>query len=176
MTENRLTNWWRGFRTSLAHAFAIKHEVFELTEADQKLIVQICYEIRRRRMAAPAIIALEIHRPLQAMGPYAIQFFYPFVTMFLKKEFVDHLTSLFEKPITIDRLIELLEAQDEDFEQVRKNYKVGEDFNDFSYLRNPNDSLDLNSKAPLDGKSLVTVETPKIALPDPQPKTKNKPD
>lgn len=170
MIDKPKQNWWQNFKSSLAHAFALNHGNNELTEKDQKLVVQICYEVRRRKMATPAIIALEMHRPFQAMGPYAIQFFYPFASFFLNKQFLEHLTELFDKPSTIDRLLELLEAQDEDFEIVRKQYKIGAEFNDFNYVK-PDDLVNAEPTAQPDAIPVVDSAAQKSETSSQLPRT-----
>ena len=66
----------------LKHAFAVDPPGPAQPNATQALIVErVCREIVRRRLVAPAVLALEMGRPLNHLSAQVLHFFQPFVTM-----------------------------------------------------------------------------------------------
>ena len=70
------------FLDELRHAFAVEPiGAVEPTDAQRKLIDQLCREIARRRLTAPAILYLEMSRPLGFVTAQAIHFFSPIISV-----------------------------------------------------------------------------------------------
>ena len=65
----------------LKHAFAVDPPGPAQPNEMQAVIVErVCREIVRRRLVAPAVLALEMGRPLNHLSAQALHFFQPFVT------------------------------------------------------------------------------------------------
>jgi len=81
-----------------------------LTEAERDLwLERIAEAVVRRRMEAPAVLALELHRPLHFLGSQALIVATPFLGALVGVENVLKLSRLLEDGRNIDRLIERLE-------------------------------------------------------------------
>lgn len=66
----------------LKHAFAIDPPGPAEPDAVQAPIVErVCREIVRRRLTAPAMLVLEMGRPLNTLSAQVLHFFQPFVTV-----------------------------------------------------------------------------------------------
>ncbi len=65
-------------------------------------------DIRRRGLAAPAIIAIEMHRPLANVGANAAVVFAPFLVPFLGLSTFGSYTRIFRKRENIEKLIDKL--------------------------------------------------------------------
>ena len=62
----------------LKHAFAVDPDgPAEATDAERAVAARLCREIVRRRMATPALMFLEMCRPLNYLGSQAMHFFAP---------------------------------------------------------------------------------------------------
>ena len=155
---------WNKIKNGFRYAFAIEHKTLELNNDDEKLMITISYEIRKRKLAVPAMLFLETFRPLQAMGPYVIQFAYPFASLFVNPKYVDQLTDLFEKPKSVLRLLDILEMQDKDFDGLRDRFQVGPEYKALKMLIGGKNAPDL--KAPSDAKSPAHTELPPDQPPD----------
>jgi hypothetical protein len=71
--------FWNG----LKHAFAVeKPGDVEITPAQAALVDRVCREVVRRRLTAPALVALEMSRPLNFVTAQAIHFFDPILQTF----------------------------------------------------------------------------------------------
>ncbi len=65
----------------LKHAFAVEHPgPFEPTEAQRPVVERVCGEVVRRGLTTPAIMALEMSRPLNFVGSQALHFFSPLIS------------------------------------------------------------------------------------------------
>ncbi len=83
----------------------------DLTEEEtERLLDKAEKEIRRRRMETPAIIALELHKPLANVGANALVVMAPFAVPFLGYDGVHDLSRLLRKRDNIERLIQRLES------------------------------------------------------------------
>jgi len=66
----------------LKHAFDISGPDGPPTAAQLELVEKLCYEIVRRRLALPALVFLEMSRPLNTLSAQALHFLAPFLGMF----------------------------------------------------------------------------------------------
>lgn len=70
-------------------------------------------EIRKRRMETPAIMALELHKPLANVGANALVVFAPFAVPFFGYDGVKDISRLLRDRDNIERLIQRLECRGE---------------------------------------------------------------
>jgi hypothetical protein len=81
----------------------------DLTEEESAaLIEKAASEIARRGLQAPAILLLEMHRPLSFVTSHATVAFAPFLVPFLGFNAVNDYSRLFSKREHVERLIEAL--------------------------------------------------------------------
>lgn len=66
----------------LKHAFAIDGPEGEPTGEETALVDRLCREVVRRRLTVPAMVFLEVSRPLNTLGAQALHFFTPLLGMF----------------------------------------------------------------------------------------------
>ena len=107
-------------KDKIRHAFAVGEEHEVLTDQEDRLICDIADKIHLRGLTAVAIPFLEFHKPLNVIGANMVQmgeivFTTSAVEGFLRQLLGDSyshriLVSALEKRVTIDRLVERLEA------------------------------------------------------------------
>jgi hypothetical protein len=84
----------------------------DLTEDETEALVQkAADEISRRKLQTPAILFLEMHKPLAYVGANASLVFAPFAVPFLGFDFVNNYSRLFSKRENVERLIKKIEEQ-----------------------------------------------------------------
>ena len=155
-------NSWEKFKAEFKHAFALTHKDLELNESDEKFMVTLCYEIKARKLEAPAIIFFETCRPLQAIGPYAIQFASPIASFLINGDYINHLTELLEKPDALIKILDILEMDIKTFDQLREKYLIGPEYKEMRRLialKKQKDKLNqqfnlLKGKQPLDAQMI----------------------
>ena len=82
----------------------------ELTDSEtQELIEKVAIEIEKRKMTAPAILFLEMHKPLSYIGSQAAIVCAPFIVPFVGFDFVNNYSRLLSKRENIEKLIVRLE-------------------------------------------------------------------
>jgi len=82
----------------------------ELTpEETEKLIRKVADEIIRRKMQTPAILALDMHKPLANVTSSAGVVFAPFLVPFLGFHAVNDYTRLLAKQENVERLIAMID-------------------------------------------------------------------
>ena len=74
----------------------------------EALIVKAANEIRRRRMETPAILAIEMHKPLANIGAHAMLAFAPFLVPFFGVDNVGAYSAIFRERKNLDRLLDKL--------------------------------------------------------------------
>ena len=84
-----------------------------LTPEDQQLIAKVAAMIVKRRLAAPAIMALEMGRPLNFIASQFLVFLHPFATALLKPAEYERFTRILEHREGVDVLIEAISRTDE---------------------------------------------------------------
>ena len=95
----------------LKHAFAIdKAETAEPNETQRDLIEKICAEVVRRRMAAPALMMLEMSRPLNYVSAQFLHFVQPIVGILTDTKGYQELTEFLEQRGSIEYISRRLEA------------------------------------------------------------------
>lgn len=82
----------------------------ELTEEQtQELLDKCSNEIRRRQLEAPAIVFLEMHKPLSNVFAHAGMASAPFLVPLFGFDFVNDYSNLLQKRDNVERLICMLE-------------------------------------------------------------------
>ena len=95
----------------IKHAFAIDSaEVVEPNETQKVLIEKLCSEVARRRLTMPALLMLEMSRPLNYVSAQFLHFIQPIVTVIADAEQYQELTSFLEQRGSIDYICKRLEA------------------------------------------------------------------
>ena len=83
----------------------------ELTEEEtEALLEKAAHEIRIRKLNAPAVLALELNKPLSNLGAQAALVFAPFLVPMLGFNFVNDYSRLLSKRDNIERLLQKLEV------------------------------------------------------------------
>jgi hypothetical protein len=97
----------------LHHAFAVDPPGPAQPDDLQRPVVEaLCVEVVRRRLTSPALIALEMSRPLNYLSAQALHFFQPFLSAVSDTAAYDHFTRFLQQRGSVEYLIERLEALD----------------------------------------------------------------
>lgn len=113
----RIPDWLR-------HAFAIeKAEDFQPTPEQQELVDKLVQEVIRRRLVAPALVTLEMSRPLNFLSSQALHFFNPMITAVTNSKTSTHLAEMLEHRGSIEYLIQEIERAER--EQTTANSTTG---------------------------------------------------
>ena len=100
----------RGFKARLKHAFAIEQkDGITVDEVTEGIIDRICREVVRRRMVTPALMLLEISRPLNYLGSQALHFFQPFASVLVDPKSWERFAVFLEQRGSVEFLIRRLE-------------------------------------------------------------------
>jgi hypothetical protein len=98
----------------LKHAFAVNAPLPPPTSLERALIERLAKEIVRRRLTTPALMFLEMSRPMNFLGAQAMHFLAPLITAVCNSRDYQTLASFLERRDAIDLLlkqIETLEAE-----------------------------------------------------------------
>lgn len=80
-------------------------------EETDRLLERVAAEVRRRRLETPAILALELHRPLAGLGSGALVVLAPFAGPLFGPDNVRDLSRLLRKKGNVEKLLERLECR-----------------------------------------------------------------
>jgi len=94
-------------RQGLSHAFAVEGTV-EFSDEERALAERLAEFVVRRRMTAPALMALESSRPLNFIGSQVLAFFQPLLTLVFNPEDCDRFVKLLEKRQSVDLVIDTI--------------------------------------------------------------------
>jgi len=82
----------------------------ELSEEEtDALIDKAAGEIARRGMQVPAVLALEMNKPLSSVGANLSLVFAPFMVPFFGFDFVNDYSRLFQKRENVEKLLQRIE-------------------------------------------------------------------
>jgi hypothetical protein len=96
-------NWIR-------HAFALDPPgPAEPTEAERPIVDRVCLEIVRRHLTTPALIFLEMSRPLNSLAANAIHFFSPLLSVLVTGDEHRRFAEFLERRGSIDHLSRRIE-------------------------------------------------------------------
>lgn len=94
----------------------------ELSEQEEEqLLDKAASEIRKRKLEAPAILMLELHKPVAYVGSHAAIAFSPFLVPFLGYDNINNYSRLFSKKENIERLLKRLDRQPDKPAETREN-------------------------------------------------------
>lgn len=94
----------------LKHAFAIDPPgPAEPPPELSSIVDRVCREVVRRRLTAPALIALEMARPLNYVGAHAMHFFSPIVAALTDADGFDRFAIYLEQRGAIEFICQKLE-------------------------------------------------------------------
>ena len=111
----------------LKHAFAVDQPgPAEPSEDQRALVDDLCREIVRRGMTAPALIFLEMSRPLNYIGAQALHFFAPMISAVTKSDGHRKLAVYLERRGSIDFLCRRIEELEHDSTRGKRQ-AAGED-------------------------------------------------
>ena len=97
----------------LKHAFAIDPPgAVAPDEAQARLVERVCREIVRRRLANPAMLAIEMGRPLNYLSAQVLTFFQPFLTIVGDAAAYERFTTFLEQRGSLDYIAARIVALD----------------------------------------------------------------
>jgi hypothetical protein len=105
MTRRRLID-------RLKHAFAVEDaDAFTPTEHEREIATRVCREVVRRRMTTPALMLLEMSRPMNFLGAQALHFFKPFGSVFVEAGSWEAFAGFVERRGSVEFLCRTLEDE-----------------------------------------------------------------
>jgi hypothetical protein len=111
----------QGFFDRLKHAFHVEEPgEAKPDEKTAETVQKICREIVRREMVVPALMLLEMSRPLNFLGAQALHFFQPFGTVLIDPGAWEGFANFLEQRGSVEYLIQQLEDANTD-ERGRKD-------------------------------------------------------
>ena len=97
----------------LKHAFAVEPPgPVEPTDPQQAALERVCTQIVKRRLTTPALLFLEITRPMNYIGAQALHFAAPFLSALTDAEDHKHLATFLERRGSIDYLYRRIEEME----------------------------------------------------------------
>lgn len=102
----------RTWREALRHAFAVEPPgPASLSASEAEVVARIADEVVRRGMTAPALLALESFRPLNAIGANAMHALTPFVSVVTDPASFTTLAALLERRGSVEAICIAIEAR-----------------------------------------------------------------
>ena len=97
--------------TWFEHAFGVDPSgPAQPNEVQRAIIEGLSREVVRRRLSAPALLILEMSRPLNYVSAQVLQFFHPFLTVLVDADGYEQFTRFLERRGSIDYLVDRIEA------------------------------------------------------------------
>lgn len=97
----------------IKHAFALDEPNVGPTPAQKQVVDKVCAEVVRRGLATPALLSLEVFRPLNYLGSQVMHFFRPIVNVILDGDGYRHFSEFLEHRQSVDYLRERIEELDD---------------------------------------------------------------
>ena len=97
------------WREQFKHAFAIEKGAVEPNDRQKELVDKVCKAVVRRGLIVPALMALEMSRPLNYVASQAMHFFRPIVSVILDGPSIGEFASFLEQRGSIEYLCQRLE-------------------------------------------------------------------
>lgn len=104
------------FSLGLNNSVHTMFEFWDTEDSDEdvaELIDKAANDIRKRGLVTPAIMAIEMHRPLANVGAHAAVVFAPFLVPFLGLSTFASYTRIFRKRENIEKLLDRLGEPEE---------------------------------------------------------------
>lgn len=100
----------RSVKAWFAHAFAIeKPEDIDPTPHQREIVDRLCQEVARRQMATPALLALEMSRPLNGLSAATMHMFQPIIAAVMSTDSYEQFALFLEHRGSIDYLCKRIE-------------------------------------------------------------------
>jgi hypothetical protein len=104
----RIANW-------LKHAFAVDPPGPAVpNDVQRRIIERLCGEVVRRQLTVPALLMLEMSRPLNSFSAQALHFFQPIATAVVSTTDYHQFALFLEQRGSIEYVIQRIEALDAD--------------------------------------------------------------
>ncbi len=101
----RLRAWW-------SHAFAVEEAADrDIDEPERELIERVADFLGGRGLTAPAVMLLEVGRPLNFVGSQLLLFLSPFISLIFNPDELKRFTRLLAKRRSIDALVEAISSR-----------------------------------------------------------------
>ena len=102
----------------MKHAFKVEEPgPAEPTETQQPIIDKLCHEVARRRLTTPALMALQMSKPLNFLGSQAMHFFHPIVSALFDTKGYNEFAKYLERRGSIEYLCDRIEHFEKQFER-----------------------------------------------------------
>lgn len=97
-------------KDKVRHAFAVeKPEDIDPTEHQKQVVDKVCKAVVRRRMTVPALMVLEMSRPLNFVASQVIHFFRPIVSVVLDTAGIEAFANFLEHRGSVEYLARRLD-------------------------------------------------------------------
>jgi len=109
-------------RERMRHAFAVDPPgpAEPADDEERRAVERIVHEIARRHLVTPALMSLEIVRPMNWIGAQALHLFTPFIAVFTETGEYRAFTRFLERRGSIDYICGRLESIEADREAARR--------------------------------------------------------
>ena len=94
-----------------------------MSAKDEELVAKVANMIAKRRLTSPAIMALEVGRPLNFVASQFLAFIAPFATMLLNEQEYRRFTEILEHRESVDVLVRAIVRADESAQQHNERGK-----------------------------------------------------
>ena len=91
-----------------------------LSDQDKAFITRLAKRIQQSGFVTPAILFLEMTKPLALLGSHAMVFFGPIINSFIKTDGYYHAAELFEEPDTVEFLLSEIERLDKKDSEIER--------------------------------------------------------
>ncbi len=106
----------------LKHAFAVDTPASAEPDAEERLVVdRLCEEVVRRRLTTPALLYLEVARPLGYLGSQAMHFFRPIVGVLFNTRGYNRFARYLERRGSIDHICQRLDELENAYERRQRH-------------------------------------------------------
>lgn len=102
----------------IKHAFALDDGKGGPTPEQKEVVEKVCRQVVRRGLTTPALVSLEVFRPLNYVGSQAMHFFRPIVNIVLDGEGYRHFAEFLETRDSVEYLRERLEAIEDETQKA----------------------------------------------------------
>jgi hypothetical protein len=104
----------RRLKQAFKHAFSVEPPgAAEPTDQQREILDRVCQEVVRRRMTTPALMFLEMSRPLNFLGSQAMHFFQPIVSAVADAKGYEQVAMFLERRGSIEYVCRRIEHFDE---------------------------------------------------------------
>jgi len=101
------TSPWKRLRESVSYALAMPPPL-ELSPADREVLAKVASMLVRRRLGSPALMVLEMSRPINFVASQFLVFMKPFATALLNPTEYERFVRILEHREGIDALVEAI--------------------------------------------------------------------